>query len=281
MNRSYPSWQGLAGLLALAFYVDQGRQPSLRQSAASDWRFPVPCAAGTSSGKKACTSRKSSIAANGVFLPATALAPLPVPVPCSPLRVHVVMAVPEVRLAEVLQDWETTQFLFQEEYHVPLPVTGRLLPSSGRPGKSALPLLLMVGLLSRYAALGLSAVNVMAVVSYSHVLLGEGYEAALGQHYLWGSPSRRAGVRPGEVVARRRAGPGRRHQGRRPWAVAADIADSLRATAYCLLRPVSTILRASSMNFSAPFPSFGRTATAGSLSPVDKQAVRGVARPSG
>jgi uncharacterized membrane protein YphA (DoxX/SURF4 family) len=27
----------------------------------------------------------------------------------------------------------------------------------------------------------------MAVVSYSHVLFAEGYEAALGQHLLWGS----------------------------------------------------------------------------------------------
>jgi len=43
-----------------------------------------------------------------------------------------------------------------------------------------------VGLLSRYAAVGLFAVNVVAVVSYSHVLLTEGFEAALGQHYLWG-----------------------------------------------------------------------------------------------
>jgi len=29
-------------------------------------------------------------------------------------------------------------------------------------------------------------VNVIAVVSYAHVLLTEGFEAALGQHYLWG-----------------------------------------------------------------------------------------------
>ena len=49
------------------------------------------------------------------------------------------------------------------------------------------PALLAAGFLTRYAALGLSAVNVMAVVSYAHVLLSEGFEAALGQHYLWGS----------------------------------------------------------------------------------------------
>jgi putative oxidoreductase len=39
---------------------------------------------------------------------------------------------------------------------------------------------------TRAAALGLSAVNLLAVVSYWHVLGGEGYEAALAQHVLWG-----------------------------------------------------------------------------------------------
>jgi putative oxidoreductase len=36
-------------------------------------------------------------------------------------------------------------------------------------------------------AIGLFAVNAMAVISYANVLLAEGYEAALGQHVLWGS----------------------------------------------------------------------------------------------
>ena len=40
--------------------------------------------------------------------------------------------------------------------------------------------------MTRAAALGLSAVNLLAVVSYWHVLGGEGYEAALAQHVLWG-----------------------------------------------------------------------------------------------
>ena len=82
------------------------------------------------------------------------------------------------------KDWETTLFLFQEEYHVPLlspplaawPARRR----TGVPGAAG------PRLAGRYAALGLSAVNVMAVVSYAHVLLAEGFEAALGQHHLWG-----------------------------------------------------------------------------------------------
>lgn len=82
-------------------------------------------------------------------------------------------------------DWETTRFLFAEEYHTPLlpPLVAAI---AGTAGELVFPVLLIVGLLSRYAAAGLFAVNVMAVVSYSHVLLTEGFEAALGQHYLWG-----------------------------------------------------------------------------------------------
>ena len=86
---------------------------------------------------------------------------------------------------EKLQDWDTTRLLFHEEYHVPVlpPDVAAVL---GTFGEVAFPALLVAGFLTRYAALGLSFVNVMAVVSYAHVLLTEGYEAALGQHVLWG-----------------------------------------------------------------------------------------------
>jgi putative oxidoreductase len=56
----------------------------------------------------------------------------------------------------------------------------------GTAGELAFPALLIVGLAGRLSALGLSAVNALAVVSYAHVLLKPGFEAALGQHYLWG-----------------------------------------------------------------------------------------------
>lgn len=84
-----------------------------------------------------------------------------------------------------LGDWETTLFLFQEEYHTPLlpPVVAAI---AGTAGELVFPVLLIAGLLGRYAAAGLFVVNIAAVVSYSHVLLTEGFEAALGQHYLWG-----------------------------------------------------------------------------------------------
>jgi putative oxidoreductase len=85
-----------------------------------------------------------------------------------------------------VSDWDSTLYLFQEEYHVPL-LPPELAAMAGSAGELVFPALLVVGLLSRFAALGLSAVNVMAVVSYAHVLLSEGFEAALGQHYLWGT----------------------------------------------------------------------------------------------
>jgi putative oxidoreductase len=84
-----------------------------------------------------------------------------------------------------LQDWETTRVLFQEEYHVPVLSPG-IAAVLGTAGEIVFPVLLIVGLLSRYAAAGLTAVNVLAVVSYAHVLLSDGFEAALGQHHLWG-----------------------------------------------------------------------------------------------
>ena len=46
---------------------------------------------------------------------------------------------------------------------------------------------MVLGLFGRLSALGLFAVNAMAVVSYSQVLLAEGSEAALAQHVLWGT----------------------------------------------------------------------------------------------
>lgn len=84
-----------------------------------------------------------------------------------------------------ITDWETTLFLFEEEYHTPL-LSPAIAAIAGTAGELVFPTLLIVGLLGRYAAAGLFAVNAVAVASYAHVLLTEGFEAALGQHYLWG-----------------------------------------------------------------------------------------------
>ena len=81
--------------------------------------------------------------------------------------------------------WETTLGLFRDEYHVPL-LPPDLAAVLGTCGELGFPVLLYLGLFARFGALGTLFVNVMAVVSYRQVLLSEGFEAALGNHILWG-----------------------------------------------------------------------------------------------
>ena len=82
-------------------------------------------------------------------------------------------------------NWDTTLTLFTEEYHVPL-LPPHLAAVTGAFGELFFPSLLVLGLFTRVGALGLFAVNAMALISYWHVLGQDGYEAARGQHYLWG-----------------------------------------------------------------------------------------------
>jgi putative oxidoreductase len=79
-----------------------------------------------------------------------------------------------------LSDWGTTVALFTDEYQVPLlpPVVAAVL---GTCGELVLPVLLVLGLGGRFAALGLSVVNLVAVISLMDVA-----PAALQQHITWG-----------------------------------------------------------------------------------------------
>lgn len=79
-----------------------------------------------------------------------------------------------------LRDWDITLALFQDEYHVPLLPPG-LAAYMGTAGEVGLPVLLVLGLGGRIAPLGLSVVNVVAVLS-----LAELVPAALQQHISWG-----------------------------------------------------------------------------------------------
>jgi putative oxidoreductase len=81
--------------------------------------------------------------------------------------------------------WNSTLALFQNEYHTPW-LTPHDAAVAGTFGELFFPALLVIGFLGRLGAVGLFVVNVMAVVSYSQVLLADGSEAALGQHVLWG-----------------------------------------------------------------------------------------------
>lgn len=80
-----------------------------------------------------------------------------------------------------LRDWETTLALFTDEYQVPL-LPPAWAAVSGTAGELVLPVLLVLGLGGRFAALGLSVVNAVAVVSLPEIA-----PAALQQHLLWGA----------------------------------------------------------------------------------------------
>jgi len=84
-----------------------------------------------------------------------------------------------------LTHWDVTLELFRMEYQVPL-LPPTIAAIAGTLGELLFPVLLVLGLVTRFSALGLLAVNALAVLSYWHVLGSEGYEAALAQHVLWG-----------------------------------------------------------------------------------------------
>ncbi|MCV0439349.1 MAG: DoxX family protein [Hydrogenophaga sp.] len=79
-----------------------------------------------------------------------------------------------------LRDWDTTILLFTEEYRVPL-LSPQVAAVAGTAGELVLPVLLLFGLAGRFAALGLSVVNVVAVISLAEIA-----PAALQQHITWG-----------------------------------------------------------------------------------------------
>jgi putative oxidoreductase len=80
-----------------------------------------------------------------------------------------------------LRDWETTVALFTDEYAVPLlpPAMAALM---GTAGELVLPVLLVLGLGGRFAAMGLFVVNAVAVISLSDIA-----PAAMQQHVFWGA----------------------------------------------------------------------------------------------
>ena len=80
-----------------------------------------------------------------------------------------------------LHDWDTTLALFADEYHVPL-LPPELAAWLGTGGELVLPVLLTLGLCGRFAAAGLSVVNVVAALSLAEIA-----PAALQQHQFWGS----------------------------------------------------------------------------------------------
>jgi putative oxidoreductase len=80
-----------------------------------------------------------------------------------------------------LRDWDTTLALFANEYQVPL-LSPTLAAWLGTGGELVLPVLLVAGLFGRFAALGLTVLNGVAVLSLMDVP-----DAALMGHVFWGS----------------------------------------------------------------------------------------------
>lgn len=80
-----------------------------------------------------------------------------------------------------LSRWDSTLALFENEYHVPVlsPHVAAVMATVGELGFSTL---LIAGLGSRAAALGLFAVNAVAVVSYPGLSA-----AGIKDHILWGA----------------------------------------------------------------------------------------------
>ena len=80
-----------------------------------------------------------------------------------------------------IRDWETTLALFTDEYKLPLlpPAVAAVM---GTTGELVLPVLLVLGLGGRFAALGLFVVYIVAVLSLQEIA-----PAALQQHIFWGS----------------------------------------------------------------------------------------------
>ena len=78
------------------------------------------------------------------------------------------------------QTWESTLFLFEYEYKVPL-LSPKVAAYLGTGAELFFPVLLAIGLGGRFAAISLFIFNIIAVISYPTL-----NEAGVAQHQLWG-----------------------------------------------------------------------------------------------
>jgi putative oxidoreductase len=82
-----------------------------------------------------------------------------------------------------LHDWNATLALFHDEYSVPL-LPPTIAAYVGAFGELTFPALLFLGIGTRAAALGLFAVNAMAVISYPQLFTFD-CPAAINDHKYW------------------------------------------------------------------------------------------------
>jgi putative oxidoreductase len=82
-----------------------------------------------------------------------------------------------------IRDWSSTVALFTDEYHVPL-LSPPIAAALGAATELSMPVLLALGLGSRFAAGVLFVFNIVAVVSYHETLTQTG---GINDHILWGT----------------------------------------------------------------------------------------------
>ena len=82
-----------------------------------------------------------------------------------------------------VRDWSSTVALFTDEYHVPL-LSPSVAAALGAATELSMPVLLVLGLGSRFAAGVLFVFNIVAVVSYYETLTQTG---GVNDHILWGT----------------------------------------------------------------------------------------------
>lgn len=95
------------------------------------------------------------------------------------LRLWVGMAFFQSGLTKIA-NWDSTLYLFENEYHVPL-LPSNLAAWMGTGAELVLPVFLVLGLAGRLSAVALFVFNIVAVLSYPD--LGE---VGLKDHQVWG-----------------------------------------------------------------------------------------------
>jgi putative oxidoreductase len=79
-----------------------------------------------------------------------------------------------------IKSWDTTVMLFQYEYNVPL-LSPEVAAFLGTFAELTLPILLVLGLISRPTALALFVFNIIAAISYPDIS-----PAGINDHIMWG-----------------------------------------------------------------------------------------------
>ena len=80
-----------------------------------------------------------------------------------------------------LQNWNSTLALFENEYHVPV-LPPHVAAYFGAGAEIFLPVLLALGIGTRWAAVALFVFNIIAVISYPDLS-----DAGIKDHMLWGA----------------------------------------------------------------------------------------------